>query len=281
MDADRARDARKYKKPRLNKGVEEVGNLQKKQVPSVLQYLFDNQSPLLNGGTPKKSKKFEKLGGPAIDSELTKEKAKVQASGVVRINKYNPLPSLDKRTVSRQRLAATPGTSGQTENLKPEDETAVTTITTTTHSQVTSKQPIGGILRPLPNASKHLGKSLPKLTNGRKLDRFNLAKGKMMDYDDGKEELQLTNLKKLDNVAGEGTNNSLFIKTFSKTQPGFSEGKTKTNQDMVVAKLSIKESQNAALFAVFDGHGAFGHKVSGFLKEHVVGSFFLFQNLWR
>lgn len=94
---------------------------------------------MLNGGTPKKSKKFEKLGGPTMEAEFTKEKAKVQASGVVRINKYNPLPSLDKRTVSRQRLAATPGTSGQADNLKPEDETAVTTTTTTTHSQVTSK----------------------------------------------------------------------------------------------------------------------------------------------
>lgn len=109
------------------------------------------------------------------------------------------------------------------------------------------------------------------MTNGRKLDRFNFVKGKMIEYEEGKDEAQLTNLKKLDSVATEGTNNSLFIKQFSKTQPGFSEGKTKTNQDMIVAKTSIKESQNAAVFAVFDGHGAFGHKVSGFLKEHVVG----------
>ena len=67
----------------------------------------------------------------------------------------------------------------------------------------------------------------------------------------------------------------MFIKHFSKTQPGFSEGKTKTNQDMMVVKPSIKDSHNAAVFAVFDGHGAFGHKVSGFLKDHLIGKFIL------
>ena len=89
---------------------------------------------MLNGGTPKKTKKFEKLSGPPFQSDNTKEKTKAQGSNVIKLNKYNPLPSLDKRTVSRQRLAATPGTNAQTDNLKQEDETAVTTITTTTHS---------------------------------------------------------------------------------------------------------------------------------------------------
>jgi hypothetical protein len=55
----------------------------------------------------------------------------------------------------------------------------------------------------------------------------------------------------------------------AKSQAGFSEGKTKTNQDTTFSNISLKSSPNCALLGVFDGHGIQGHKVSGFIKNNL------------
>ena len=71
--------------------------------------------------------------------------------------------------------------------------------------------------------------------------------------------------------SGTGGKSKVFIKQFNKSIPGYSDGKTKTNQDMVYMNQNIKNAQNCALFAVFDGHGLQGHKVSQNLKTNLTG----------
>lgn len=67
--------------------------------------------------------------------------------------------------------------------------------------------------------------------------------------------------------------NETFKEYYYQTMAGYSDGRTKTNQDAFYINISIKNSPHCSLFAVFDGHGPLGHKVSEFLKKHITGSF--------
>lgn len=73
--------------------------------------------------------------------------------------------------------------------------------------------------------------------------------------------------------AASAPKSTVLIKQFNKSVAGYSDGKTKTNQDTVFVNLTIKQSLNCALFGVFDGHGLQGHKVSQNLKANLLGSF--------
>lgn len=67
----------------------------------------------------------------------------------------------------------------------------------------------------------------------------------------------------------ESLSNMVLHGLCAKTQAGFSEGKTKTNQDAIFYSCNLKSSPNCALFGVFDGHGVQGHKVSAFIKSNL------------
>ena len=66
--------------------------------------------------------------------------------------------------------------------------------------------------------------------------------------------------------------NETFSEYYFQSMPGFSDGKVKTNQDAYYINICIKGSTLCSLFAVFDGHGPLGHKVSEFLKRNLTGS---------
>ena len=65
--------------------------------------------------------------------------------------------------------------------------------------------------------------------------------------------------------------NQTFKEYYYQTMAGYSDGRTKTNQDAFYINTSLKNSSNCSLFAVFDGHGPLGHKVSEFLKKNLTG----------
>ena len=67
--------------------------------------------------------------------------------------------------------------------------------------------------------------------------------------------------------------NETFGEFYFQTMSGYSDGRTKINQDSSYMNISIKKTTNCSLFGVFDGHGTLGHKVSDFLKKHLTGSF--------
>lgn len=137
--------------------------------------------------------------------------------------------------------------------------------TSQTSMQVTHKIPISntsgrtgvfgrGVSNPrLPN------KSLPRLGAGRKADK----PAKNRDQDSTEE----PSLR--DPPDADTDKPAILLSTSTKSMAGFSEGKTKTNQDSVFSCPTLKGSSNSSLFAVFDGHGTLGHKVSNFLKLHI------------
>ncbi len=63
----------------------------------------------------------------------------------------------------------------------------------------------------------------------------------------------------------------IFKAVGTHTLGGRSEGKAKTNQDSYFAHTSILNNPQMALFAVFDGHGLHGHRVSNFLISNIMG----------
>lgn len=67
--------------------------------------------------------------------------------------------------------------------------------------------------------------------------------------------------------------NDTFKEYYYQTMAGYSDGRTKTNQDTFYVNISVKRSASCSLFAVFDGHGPLGHKVSEFLKRQLTGTF--------
>lgn len=67
------------------------------------------------------------------------------------------------------------------------------------------------------------------------------------------------------------TVNETFLEYYFQSNAGFSDGRTKTNQDAVYVNVEVQGSSNCSLFAVFDGHGMQGHKVSDFLKRILTG----------
>lgn len=64
----------------------------------------------------------------------------------------------------------------------------------------------------------------------------------------------------------------IFKAVGSHTMAGRSEGKAKTNQDSYFAHTSMMNNPEMALFAVFDGHGLHGHRVSNFLISNIIGT---------
>lgn len=85
------------------------------------------------------------------------------------------------------------------------------------------------------------------------------------EYDNNEEQKHKIKNEMSTPVTGEKETNSATMRYCSKSNPGFSDGKVKTNQDAVAAYVDSKGNR-FAYFAVFDGHGVFGHKVSGLLK---------------
>lgn len=61
-----------------------------------------------------------------------------------------------------------------------------------------------------------------------------------------------------------------YIEYYFQTLAGFSEGRTKINQDSVCVHMETMSASSCSILAVFDGHGALGHKVSDFLKRNLV-----------
>ncbi len=188
-----------------------------------------------------------------------------------RMNKYNPLPALGRRTASRARLPPNTSAGNNTETLIKDEET----VTTTVHSQVTQRLPITStVTKHISAAPKNVGKSLPRLGgNIKRLDKINLKGKNLLGEDDLREDStnpSPSNIAEGENAGFHGPNTT-FIKHFAKTMAGYSEGKAKTNQDAIYVHTAIKDSTNASIFAVFDGHGMFGHKVSGFLKDKLTG----------
>ena len=68
------------------------------------------------------------------------------------------------------------------------------------------------------------------------------------------------------------TANKTFIEYYFQTHPGFSDGRTKTNQDAIFIQVDFEQTDELSVFAVFDGHGTLGHKVSEFLKKALAGT---------
>lgn len=89
------------------------------------------------------------------------------------------------------------------------------------------------------------------------------------DQQHQQEELDKKKPKPKAQGAVESVSNMVLQSMCAKSQAGFSEGKTKTNQDANFHSISLKASPNCALFGVFDGHGLQGHKVSAFIKQHL------------
>ena len=71
--------------------------------------------------------------------------------------------------------------------------------------------------------------------------------------------------------------NRTFVEYYFQTYPGYSDGRTKTNQDSVYINIDFKMAENLSVFAVFDGHGTLGHKVSDYLKKCLTGNLKLNQ----
>jgi serine/threonine protein phosphatase PrpC len=75
--------------------------------------------------------------------------------------------------------------------------------------------------------------------------------------------------------------NQTFKEYYFQTMPGFSDGKTKTNQDTFYVNMSVQNSTQCSLYAVFDGHGPLGHKVSEFLKRNLNGTTALLESFQK
>ena len=170
--------------------------------------------------------------------------------------KYGVLPSLDKKA-SRTRL-------GRREHEQQAADGEESVATSQTSMQVTHKVPLtttvrGGVFGRGVSNPRLPNKSLPRLAAGRKPDR----PAKNRDQDSTEE----PSLR--DPPEADADKPSILLSSSSKTMAGFSEGKTKTNQDSMFSCTALKGSSNSSLFAVFDGHGTLGHKVSGYLKLHI------------
>lgn len=50
---------------------------------------------------------------------------------------------------------------------------------------------------------------------------------------------------------------------------GVSGKSDKVNQDSYIINLNLDKKEGVNFFAICDGHGPFGHHVSGFLKNHL------------
>lgn len=176
--------------------------------------------------------------------------------------KYNGLPKLDKRGASKQRGIHTPQPG---RDLAEENTTTHMTV----HSRATHKIPIHENKKNQPT-HRNPHRSLPRIIGGpRKLEKMPKSKLVHMETDTNTEKDSKGSPTKGEAATSKS---NVLLKQFNKTVAGYSDGKTKTNQDMVYVNLNIKNSHNCALFAVFDGHGLQGHKVSQNLKSNLTGS---------
>lgn len=197
---------------------------------------------------------------PETPKENTNGDKKANTGNLKRINKSNQLPILEKRGGSRARVVTPPP------NTNEIDEN---TTQMSTYSRATKKVP----LQEYGNQknSRLPGKSLPRLVGGlRKLEKMPLGKG-FEPLDETKMIKAKGITKPGKELSEKGPLSTVFLKQFSKTIAGYSDGKTKTNQDSIYVNCNVKGSSNCALFGVFDGHGTMGHKVSQFLKANVTG----------
>ena len=197
--------------------------------------------------------------------EVKEKKPAVNSSNFTKGFKYNGLPKLDKRGASKQRVVHTPqpGKDNAEEN---------TTTQMSTHSRATHKIPLSDATsRKTQVSQKNPHKSLPRIIGGpRKLEK--MPKSKMV----GIETDQMTEKDaKLSTTKGDGnaSKSAILLRQFNKSVPGYSDGKTKTNQDTVYVNINVKNFPNCALFGVFDGHGLQGHKVSQNLKSNLTEAF--------
>lgn len=94
--------------------------------------------------------------------------------------------------------------------------------------------------------------------------------------DDLIEGLEKTNLNLQETVLGSTqstTGKNIISKFYGKSEKGYAPyNPRKANQDVYVSAMN--ESTGSLLFVVMDGHGEFGHKVSGFIKNIFPGILF-------
>lgn len=226
------------------------------------------------GATTQVKSKEERKGTSNSETDNVGDKRSISGP-VPKFNRYNPLPTLDKKGGSKARVITPPPSTPK----EYSEENLTTQLSV--HSRATNKIPLLGAIinHKSQSNSKQPNKSLPRLIGGnRKLEK--IPKSKMIDpYIDPKIEKSKGFLKGGDMHENQDKfiKSNVYLKCFSKTIPGFSEGKTKTNQDTIYVNGNIKGAKNCSLFAAFDGHGALGHKVSQYLKSCLTGRFYLFR----
>lgn len=228
------------------------------------QNTFNTEVARAGNSTSKKHRTNDENKESNINVTLEEKNKKGVLGQLSKLNKYKPLPLLDKKGgASRGRMMTPP----------PEDEPTEeqTTYQMITHTRETNKVPLSDLNSK--KNSRHPGKSLPRLIGGlRKLEK--MPKNKTIDpLSENKFEKQVKALPKSTSkqVEEKTSKTTVFLKFHSKTMPGYSDGKIKTNQDTVYCNGHVKESKNCALFAAFDGHGMQGHKVSQYLKSQLTG----------
>lgn len=228
--------------------------------------VIHSDSAAANQPSPNKLKILEEKRKNVPATPIGQEEIEKKNTGpLTRLSKINQLPLLEKRGGSRARVVTPPP------NANEVDEN---TAQLSTYSRATKKIPIPEYGHQK-NNPRLPGKSLPRLAGGlRKLEKMPL--GKALDPLVNEKVAKNKAIQKITKDVSEKVpnNSTVFVRQFNKTLAGYSEGKTKTNQDSVYANCHVKGSNNCALFAVFDGHGMQGHKVSQFLKTNLTGNFF-------
>lgn len=237
---------------------------------------------------------FEKK--PTITDNEEDTVTKISTTNQGRMNKYNPLPVLEKkptRQQSKKRLAPTPNLPGVDKPSEADEKKngleTISGVEIMLGPLPSDKQPnpqagqrIIGPSRTLARHNqgyKEFYKSLPRLPGNKKLEKLGklpkelVAKRAADDTKIDSDRNHVLGKAKKDD-GGEGSNEvgpASGWKWYSRSMPGYSEGKTKTNQDMVFVDTKVKGDASCGLFAVFDGHGSLGHKVSSFLKASLQG----------
>lgn len=227
---------------------------------------FSTEATQKSGGTTKKQRTIDDTTTPTFNIKFKDDdKKRVTGPPLMKLSKQNQLPLLDKKMgASRARMLTPPAANELTEEN--------TTTHMITHSRATHKALLTDHVSK--KNSKIPGKSFPRLIGGlRKLEK--MPKGKIVDpIAEGEKVLKQAKEvpKPTSKQADDKTPKSnVFIKCHSKVVAGYSEGKTKTNQDTVYLYGLVKDSKNCSLFGAFDGHGVQGHKVSQYLKSQLTG----------
>lgn len=228
----------------------------------------------------------------------------------MQLNKYNPLPALggEKKTLSNAPYRHRVGSNQMQEILggappnneyfdKKIDAVKINPIEknrTTPNARTLSRQrPPPPTYEPAETIRKQPGKSLPKIVGGQKHEKpgpFSRMNKETRTTDETQNDtitLEPNEILAIDNkntIKPHQANHSPAIpntlpqqqpftwRVASKSMPGYSDGKLKINQDVAHCITAYKGCQSCGIFAVFDGHGSLGHKVSEFLKNTLKGS---------